>query len=57
MQVVLNAVLSYLLVIAGSIPLSPVTGIPAYLDPGSGSFILHVLVASLLAGLLVIRSF
>jgi hypothetical protein len=29
----------------------------AYLDPGSGSFILQVLIASLLAGMLFIKTF
>jgi hypothetical protein len=53
----MNPLFSYLLSMVGSIPLPPIAGHPAYLDPGSGSFIVQVLVASLLAGLLVIRSF
>lgn len=53
----MNTDLFSLLSMVGSIPLPPLAGNPAYLDPGSGSFIIQVLVASFLAGLIVIRSF
>ena len=38
-------------------PLSPPASNHAYLDPGSGSFILQILLASLLASLFFFKSF
>ena len=34
-----------------------VNHLPAYLDPGSGSFLLQLLVAGILGGLFVVRAF
>ena len=37
--------------------LTPLLDHPAYLDPGSGSFILQVILAAILGSLLVFRSY
>jgi hypothetical protein len=37
--------------------ISPIINIKAYLDPGSGSFILQIILATLLGGLIILRSF
>jgi hypothetical protein len=44
------------LIIAGS-TLSPLKGINAYLDPGSGSLILQVILAAILGGFLLLRNY
>jgi len=44
------------LLLIGSL-LSPIEGPNAYLDPGSGSLILQVILAILLGGLFVLRSY
>jgi len=49
--------ISNLTAITGKLPLEILAGQPAYLDPGSGSFILQILLASLLGGLFVMRSY
>lgn len=43
------------LILTGSI-LPPLKGISAYLDPGSGSLILQVILAAILGGLLLLKS-
>jgi len=43
------------LILTGAI-LTPLKGIKAYLDPGSGSLILQVILAAALGGLLLIKS-
>jgi hypothetical protein len=40
-----------------NLSLSPILDNPAYLDPGSGSFILQLILATILGGLLVLRSY
>jgi hypothetical protein len=37
--------------------LPPLQGNGAYLDPGSGSFILQIILAALLGGLVIIRTY
>jgi len=44
------------LLLVGSL-LSPIEGPNAYLDPGSGSLILQVLLAVFLGGLFILRSY
>ena len=44
------------LLLVGSL-LSPIEGPNAYLDPGSGSLILQVILAILLGGLFILRSY
>jgi len=44
------------LLLAGSL-FSPLEGTHAYLDPGSGSLILQVILAILLGGLFILRSY
>ncbi|MCJ7715008.1 MAG: hypothetical protein MUO54_00615, partial [Anaerolineales bacterium] len=44
------------LLLVGSL-LSPIEGPNAYLDPGSGSLILQVILAVLLGGLFILRSY
>jgi hypothetical protein len=44
------------LIIAG-LTLSPLKGINAYLDPGSGSLILQVILAAILGGFLLLRNY
>jgi hypothetical protein len=39
----------------GGIPLMPLHLPPAYLDPGSGSYLIQLLAAGLLGGLFVLR--
>jgi ribose/xylose/arabinose/galactoside ABC-type transport system permease subunit len=43
--------------LAASILSAPIESSNAYLDPGSGSFLLQILLAALLGGLFVLRSY
>ena len=49
--------MSVLMNILQNIPASPLAHGLAYLDPGSGSFILQILLASLLGALFLVRTY
>ena len=50
-------ILHEITVVLASVSYSPLKYGNAYLDPGSGSFLLQILLAALLGGLFVLRSY